>query len=63
MIINFLKSEQTRRYIKDYLLIMLGVFLLSYSIVAFFQPQNMVTGGVSGLAVIIADYSVRWLGW
>jgi len=36
---------------------MLGDFLLAYAVVAFFQPQNMVTGGVSGLAIIIAYYS------
>jgi len=63
MIKSFIKNEQTTRYIKDYLIIIIGVFLLAYSVVAFFQPQNMVTGGVSGLAVIIADYSIRWFGW
>lgn len=57
--INFLKSERTSKFIKDYLLIILGDFLLAYAVVAFFQPQNMVTGGVSGLAIIIADYSAR----
>jgi len=63
MIRQFLVNDKIGRYLKDYLLIIIGVFLLAYSIVAFFQPHNMVTGGVSGLAVIIADYSVRWLGW
>ena len=63
MIKHFFTSNKTGRYIKDYLLIMLGVFLLAYAVVAFFQPQNMVIGGVSGLAVIIADYSARWFGW
>ena len=63
MIKDFIKGQLTLRIIKDYLIIILGVFLLAYSVVAFFQPQNMVIGGVSGLAVIIADYSVRWLGW
>ncbi|MCL2405001.1 MAG: YitT family protein [Defluviitaleaceae bacterium] len=62
MIKNILKSEQTSRYIKDYLIIVLGVFLLAYSVVAFFQPHNMVIGGVSGLGVIISDYSTRLFG-
>ena len=62
MINQFLKSERTRRYAKDYSLIIIGDILLAYSVVAFFQPHNMVTGGVSGLAVVIADYSAR-LGW
>ena len=59
---QLLKSEHTRRYAKDYSLIILGDILLAYAVVAFFQPHNMVTGGVSGLAVIIADYSAQW-GW
>ena len=54
---NFFQSERTRRYIKDYLLIILGDFLLAYAVVAFFQPQSMVTGGVSGLGIIIAYHS------
>ena len=59
---QFLKNPRTRKYAKDYALIMLGDTLLAYSVVAFFQPHSMVTGGVTGLAVIIADYSAR-LGW
>jgi len=54
-----LKSDRTRKYIKDTLIIILGDFLLAYAVVAFFQPQNMVIGGVSGLAIIVADYSAR----
>ena len=62
MISKLIKNERTQRYVKDYLLIMLGDFLLAYAVVAFFQPLNMVTGGVSGLAIIIADYSARlWI--
>ena len=57
------KNNNTKRIITDHLLITTGVFLLAYSIVAFFQPHDMVIGGISGLAVIIADYSVRWFGW
>lgn len=53
------KSEKTRKLVKDYLLIILGDFLLAYAVIAFFQPHNMVTGGVSGLAIIIADYSAH----
>jgi len=60
---QFFIYDKIGRYIKDYFLIIAGVFLLAYSVVAFFQPHYMVIGGISGLAVIIADYSVRWLGW
>ncbi|MCL2527723.1 MAG: YitT family protein [Defluviitaleaceae bacterium] len=55
--IQFFKNPRVQKYIKDYLLIILGDILLAYAVVAFFQPQNMVTGGVSGLAIIIAYYS------
>ncbi|MCL2361970.1 MAG: YitT family protein [Defluviitaleaceae bacterium] len=57
MIKHFIKNIRTRRIVKDYALIILGDFILAYAVVAFFQPQNMVTGGVSGLAIIIAYYS------
>jgi len=60
MVRQFFRNPRTRKLIKDYLIIMLGDFLLAYAVVAFFQPQNMVTGGVSGLAIIIAYHSVNW---
>jgi len=56
---RFFKSQRTRRLAKDYSLIIIGDFLLAYGVVAFFQPLNMVTGGVSGLAIIIAYYSAQ----
>ena len=59
MIKQFFQSERTQKYIKDYLLIIAGDFLLAYAVVAFFQPQSMVSGGVTGLGIIIADYSAR----
>ena len=62
MLKQFIKNERTRRYAKDYFLIILGCTLLAYAVTAFFRPHNMVTGGVMGLAIIIADYSAR-LGW
>jgi len=60
MVKQFFKSDRTRKFIKDYALIILGDFLLAYGVVAFFQPHHMVTGGVSGLAIIIAYYSAQW---
>ena len=60
MIKKLFKSERAYKLVKDYIIIMLGDFLLAYAVVAFFQPQNMVTGGVSGLGVIIAYHSANW---
>ncbi len=39
------------------MLIVVGTFLLSISISWFYEPFNLVTGGVSGLGIIIKDYS------
>ena len=57
MNMDFIKSR--RKQIIDYLLIMTGTFLLSYAIIAFYAPNGIITGGVSGLAIIIADYTGR----
>ena len=43
----------------DYALIIFGTFLLSYAIIAFWVPHGMVTGGISGLAIIVLEYSSR----
>jgi len=60
MLKQFFKNPRTKKYIKEYAFIILGDFLLAYAVVAFFQTHNMVTGGVSGLAIIIAYYSAQW---
>ncbi len=41
----------------DYILIVVGTFLLAISISWFYEPFNLVTGGVSGLGIIIKHYS------
>ncbi len=41
----------------DYITIMLGTFLVAVAITVFFEPNDMVTGGVSGLAIIILDWT------
>ena len=48
-----------RRQIKDYAMIAIGDFLLAYAIIAFWVPQYLVTGGVSGIAIIVAYYSIN----
>lgn len=45
--------------IVDYLMIVAGTFLLSYAIIAFWVPHGMVTGGISGIAIIVLEYSTR----
>lgn len=38
---------------KRYLFLLIGCFLLAFSFNVFFSPNNLVTGGVSGVAIII----------
>jgi len=47
----------TKQTLIDYFLITLGVFLLGFAIIVFWQPHNLVTGGVSGLAIIVFYYT------
>jgi len=47
----------SQKVILDYLTIILGAFLLGFAIMAFWVPHNMVTGGISGLAIIIFYYT------
>ena len=47
----------SRKILIDYLYAALGTFLLGFAIIAFWQPHHLVTGGISGLAIIIFYYS------
>ncbi len=49
--------SQGRKIYKDYILIVLGTFLLALSINVFYEPFDLVTGGVSGLGIIIKSIS------
>lgn len=42
--------------IKEYLLILLGVFLVALSLEYFFIPNNIAAGGLTGLAIVINYY-------
>ena len=46
-----------RKILIDYLYVTLGTFLLGFAIISFWQPHNLVTGGISGLAIIIFYYT------
>lgn len=55
-----MKVKQTKKEIlRDYLLLTAGVYLMAFSVVSFWAPHNLVTGGVSGMAIIIQDYTYR----
>lgn len=42
--------------IKEYLLILIGVFLVAISLEYFFIPNNIAAGGLTGLAIVINHY-------
>ena len=49
----------SRQVLKDYIMISVGAFVLAYGIIAFWAKMDLVTGGLSGLAIILAEYSYR----
>ena len=51
--LTILKSIQQKSYIKRHISFIIGVFLLAISYNLFLAPNNLVPGGVSGLAVIL----------
>lgn len=50
---DVLKLLQKRNRLKRYTFLVIGCFLLAFAFNVFFSPNNLVTGGVSGLAIVI----------
>ncbi len=48
-------KKEGKQLVKDYLLVVLGSFLLSFSFTSFFIPHDIAPGGVSGLSTVIAS--------
>lgn len=49
--------KPSKKVLLDYLFITIGTTLLAFSVIVFWQPHNLVTGGISGLAIIIFYYT------
>ena len=47
----------SRKTLIDYVFITIGTLLLGVAVIAFWRPHNLVTGGISGLAIIIFYYT------
>ncbi len=45
-----------REKVREYILILIGVFLVAISLEYFFIPNNIAAGGVTGLAIVINHY-------
>lgn len=48
-------SLKKKESLKNYLIIIIGISILSLGINVYYKPQNLVTGGVSGLSIVL-DY-------
>ena len=48
-----------KKILKDYSLIVLGDLLLAAAVASFWEPSRIVTGGVSGIGIILRDYTGR----
>lgn len=46
-----------KQTITDYAKILLGVTLMAAAVTVFFEPNKLITGGASGLAIIISSYA------
>lgn len=52
---NILKKITERDRVKRYSFLVIGCFLLAISFNLFFAPNNLVTGGVSGVAIVVEN--------
>lgn len=55
-----MKVIKQNKLLYEMILITIGTFLLSVSITVFYAPNNLVTGGFTGLAIIIADIALKY---
>lgn len=55
---NILDNANKQSFI-EYLYIVIGTTLLAVAINVFFEPYNLVIGGVSGLSIIIKNYAMQ----
>ena len=47
----------------DLLRVSLGGIILGIALNMFFEPYNLVAGGVTGLSMVVKEVTQRWFGW
>lgn len=52
---NMLKILTKKNRLRRYAFLVIGCFLLAFTFNVFFSPNNLVTGGVSGLSIVIEN--------
>lgn len=51
-----MNKQDAVRQIKNIMIVMFGTAVLAFGTAVFIEPYNLVTGGVSGLAIVLADF-------
>ena len=52
---KLLRNQSPGSFFKNILLVLLGTLLLAFGTSIFIEPYNLVTGGISGLAIVFTD--------
>lgn len=52
---DILKKLNKKDRVKRYFFLIVGCFLLAFAFNVFFSPNNLVTGGVSGIAIVVKN--------
>lgn len=55
-----IQTERKRKY-RSYFMILLGTAIMSVAISSIYDAMQMVTGGFSGLGIIIKSFSEKWI--
>lgn len=69
--IKSIKKEQVIKFSKNTLLVLIGTFIIAFATELFLIPANLVTGGVSGIAVSVSyiglpieiEYFITIINW
>ncbi|BCJ92874.1 membrane protein [Anaerocolumna cellulosilytica] len=56
-----MENLTTKSKVTHYILIIVGTFLMAASINLVYEPLEMVTGGITGLAIVIKKVSSMWI--
>lgn len=56
-----MNRKKTQIIIKDYLLITIGTGLMAFAIASIYDPAGLVTGGFSGLAIMVKELTASWI--
>jgi len=56
-----MKGKKLRAAIRDYLLITAGTALIAFAIASIYDPDGLVTGGFSGVAIMVKQLTSAWI--